>query len=159
MKINVACFAAILFLAAGPAEAQELDGAVDDAGISLTDAQLDAAPDVVSADDGSATSDTGIADAEVDVAAPAGDGGGTISDAASEGSAGNVDGGPHDGGSGGATDAGPPPPIHQFYNENPGCSLGAAPDLPVGGLVESAVVALLFVRRRRASRHRVERQR
>jgi MYXO-CTERM domain-containing protein len=157
MKIKVACFAAILLLAAGPAEAEEPDGAVDDAGTAVADAQLDAEPDVVSADDGSATSDTGVADAEIDAPqAPANDGG-TVSDAGSDGSAGNVDGGTHDGG-GVTSDAGPPPPIHQFYNENPGCSLGGAPDPAVGGLVESALVALLFVRRRRAGRARVRRE-
>ena len=150
MKIKVACLAAVLLLVAGPAEAQELDGSVDDGGTSVTDAQLDAEPDVVSADDGSATSDTGAPDAELDAEPPTHDGG-AVSDAGRDGAAGNVDGGTHDGGSV-ASDAGPPPPIHQFFNESPGCSFGGAPDAAVGGLVDSALVALLFVRRRRASR-------
>jgi MYXO-CTERM domain-containing protein len=155
MKIKVACFAAILLLVAGPAEADEPDGAVDDAATSATDAQLDAEPDVVSASDGSATSDTGVPDAGLDVV-PASDGG-TLSDAEADGSAGNVDGGPHDGG-GGPVDAGPPPPpLHNFLNESPGCSLGGAPDAAVGALGESALVALLLVRRRRADRHGVKR--
>jgi hypothetical protein len=157
MKIKVACLTAILSLVASPSEAQELDGAADDGGISVTDAQLDAEPDVVSANDGSAEPDTGVADAEVE-APPANDGG-THSDAGPDGSAGNVDGGTHDGGGAPASDAGPPPPIHQFFNENPGCSLGGAPDPGVGALAESAVVAFLFVRRRRASRRRVQRER
>lgn len=158
MKIKVACFAAILSLVAGPAEAQEPDGAVDDSGTPVADAQLDAEPDVVSADDGGGASDTGAADAEVDAPQPPVSDGGTVSDAGPDGSGGNVDGGTHDGGAALASDAGPPPPIHQFYNENPGCSLGGAPDPAVGGLVESALVALLFVRRRRAGRASVRRE-
>jgi hypothetical protein len=162
MKIKVACFAATLLLVPVQAQAQELDAA-SDAGASLTDAQLDAEPDAPSADDATATLDAGVAGAGFDAGAAeldaesASDGGGGT-DAGPDGSAGNSDGGSHDGG-GVVGDAGPPPPIHNFFNESPGCSLGRAPDVAFGAVVESAFVALLLVRRRRTSRSRFQRER
>lgn len=173
MKIKVLCFTAIVLLVAGPAKAQDADSEPDDAGTvtdaqyaeadvvsvgdgsiasdaAVADAELDAESDVVSVADSSVVSDAGISDAELDVATA--NDGEALSDAEADGSAGKGDGGGDGGGA--AADAGPPPPpIHQFYNQYPGCSLRGAPDpSSVGGLAASALVALLVVRRRRASR-------
>lgn len=135
MKTQVAYVTAFLLLVAGPAAAD------DDAGTSVGDDEVDAAADV-SVDEGSAASDASVTDAEPDASTNDGE---TAYDAAGDGS---LDGGTGEA-SARATDAAPPPPIPSYYNDAPSCSFGVAPGPAVGALVDSALVALLLVRRRR----------
>jgi hypothetical protein len=123
MKMTTAMLTVILLLAAGRAKAQNADGAIDapprDAG-----AAQDAGTDAKGASH----------DASVAVG---GAGGGT-----GAGGAGGTKGGA-------PTDAGPPPTIHFFANDNPGCSFGGAPGPGGSTLVAAGLIALAIGARRR----------
>jgi MYXO-CTERM domain-containing protein len=122
MKMTTAMLTVTLLLAAGRAKAQNADGAID------------APPRDAGATQDAGTDAKGAShDASVGVG---GAGGGT-------GAGGTKGGAP--------TDAGPPPTIHFFANDNPGCSFGGAPGPGGPTLVGAGLIALAIgARRRRA---------
>jgi len=145
MKIKTT-LTVILLLAAGRAEAQSADGAID------------VASDTALADDGSA--DTAVPDAALDAALDTKTDGVDASDSsdaeidAKTGGDAAVGDGAADGSKAPLSDAGSPPDVRLFVHEDPGCSFGGAPGPHGWSLLAAGLIALVGRARRRSNPRR-----
>jgi hypothetical protein len=127
-KMTTAMLTAILLLAAGRAEAQS------------TDAAIDAKSDVTATRDAGTDAKNSGPDASVSVGGAGGSAG-----AGGAGGAGGAKGGV-------STDAAPAPAVPLFLNDKPGCAFGGAPGHDRSTLIAAGLAAFAIVdRRRRAS--------